>query len=197
MMGLAMNVAFPRSSAPAPLEASILARCRSRDPMAFRAFVVRYERMVFALLSRILVGRHDVEDLAQETFVRAYRAFPDFDPEGPAKVSTWLLTIATRLALDTRKKKTLSGSPIADDLPTSQPSPEDEMSRRQLGRAIERAAAALPDDQRAAFVLAEYHGVAIADIAHALSVPENTVKTRLFRAREKMREALAREWRTP
>src|SRR3954469_22929527 len=108
MMAMAMSVAFPQrtgSIAPPPLDAGVVSRCRAQDPMAFRAFVVRYERMVFALLSRMLGHGSEVEDLAQETFVRAFRAFPDFDPNGPAKASTWLLTIATRLALDSRKKK--------------------------------------------------------------------------------------------
>src|ERR1043166_8195800 len=82
------------------LDPGVISRCRAQDPMAFRAFVVRYERMVFARLSRMIGRGSEVEDLAQETFVRAFRAFPDFDPSGPAKVSTWLLTIATRLALD-------------------------------------------------------------------------------------------------
>src|SRR3954453_14488095 len=110
MMAVGMSVAFPRSregSSPAPLDGAGLARCRAQDPMAFRAFVVRYERMVFALLSRMLGHGPEVEDLAQETFVRAYRAFPDFDLTGAAKPSTWLLTIATRLALDARKKRKL------------------------------------------------------------------------------------------
>src|SRR5687767_13133277 len=109
MMAVAMAPsAFPRTREDdRALEPSILARCRAQDPMAFRAFVVRYQRMVFALLSRMLGHGPEVEDLAQETFVRAYRAFPDFDPNGPAKASTWLLTIATRLALDARKKKKL------------------------------------------------------------------------------------------
>src|SRR3954469_10697063 len=99
MMAMTMGVAFPKrvetGQKPAPLDPGIIARCRAQDPMAFRAFVVRYERMVFALLSRMLGAGPEVEDLAQETFVRAYRAFPDFDPNGPAKASTWLLTIAT------------------------------------------------------------------------------------------------------
>ncbi len=199
MMGMAMTVAFPRTRdalRPAPLDGAVLARCRAQDPMAFRAFVVRYERMVFALLSRMLGHGAEVEDLAQETFVRAYRAFPDFDPEGAAKVSTWLLTIATRLALDARKKKKLDTVPV-DEAPLARPSdPELSLERRQLGDAIAAAAAELPDDQRAALVLAELHGQSIAEIAEALAVPENTAKTRLFRAREKMRAALA-NWRKP
>jgi RNA polymerase sigma-70 factor (ECF subfamily) len=166
--------------------------------MAFRAFVVRYERMVFALLSRMLGRGPEVEDLAQETFVRAYRAFPGFDPNGAAKPSTWLLTIATRLALDARKKKKLdSGSIDGAEAASTGSTPELSLERRQLGRAIAEAAALLPDDQRAALVLAELHGLSILEIAGVLEIPENTAKTRLFRAREKMRESLKSEWRTP
>jgi RNA polymerase sigma-70 factor, ECF subfamily len=201
MMSVAMSVAFPRtrgdSAHPPPLDGAVLARCRAQDPMAFRAFVVRYERMVFALLSRMLGRGPEVEDLAQETFVRAYRAFPGFDPEGPAKVSTWLLTIATRLALDVRKKKRADDAPMSETEPPSDrlsTNPELALERRELGEAIARAAAELPDDQRAALVLAEMHGLSIAEIAGALEVPENTAKTRLFRAREKMRASLA-SWR--
>jgi RNA polymerase sigma-70 factor (ECF subfamily) len=201
MMAGAMTVGFPRSregSHPAQLDAGVLARCRAQDPMAFRAFVVRYERMVFALLSRMLGQGPHVEDLAQETFVRAYRAFPEFDVEGPAKPSTWLLTIATRLALDARKKKKLDQRPLDDtNEGTSGSTPEIALQRRELGRAIAEAAQTLPDDQRAALVLAEFHGLSIAEIAEALEIPENTAKTRLFRAREKMREELKSEWRTP
>ena len=167
--------------------------------MAFRAFVVRYERMVFALLSRMVGHGPEVEDLAQEAFVRAYRAFPEFDLDGPAKPSTWLLTIATRLALDARKKKKLDVAPLdrASDASSPGSTPDIALERRELGRAITDAAQTLPDDQRAALVLAEFHGLSIAEIAETLSIPENTAKTRLFRAREKMRQALKSEWRTP
>ena len=198
---------FPRSpnhkgkgAAASDLDRGVIDRCRQHDAMAFRAFVVRYERMVFALLSRMLGRREEalVEDLAQETFVRAYRAFPNFDPDGAAKVSTWLLTISTRLVLDDRKKKRLELEEIdgSEAKSAATPStPELHLERRELGQALAEAAAALPDDQRAALVLAEMHGLSIAEIASALDVPENTAKTRLFRAREKMRVTLA-DWRS-
>ena len=197
-----MSVAFPRSkegsASPLPFDGAVLARCCAQDPMAFRAFVVRYERMVFALLSRMMGRGPEVEDLAQETFVRAYRAFPGFDLNGAAKPSTWLLTIATRLALDARKKKKLDSGSIDDaEAASTGSTPELSLERRQLGRAIAEAAQLLPDDQRAALVLAEFHGLSILEIAEALGIPENTAKTRLFRAREKMRESLKSEWRTP
>jgi len=172
------------------IDRATLVRCKAGDPIAFRAFVVRYERAVFALLSRVLGRGAHVEDLAQETFLRAYRAFPSFDVDAPSRPSAWLLTIATRLALDARKRKRVEPFD-ADAIDTA--TPEIETARRALGRAIEAAAAELPDDQRAAFVLAEFHGASIAEIAAALDVPEATAKTRLFRAREKMRARLQKE----
>jgi RNA polymerase sigma-70 factor (ECF subfamily) len=179
------------ASRPADLDASLLVRCKAQDPVAFRAFVVRYERAVFALLSRLLGHGTHVEDLAQEAFLRAYRAFPTFDVTRDAKPSTWLLTIATRLALDAKKKRRFEPRPIGEARDVAiAATPETERARRELGRAIARAAEALSDDQRAAFVLAEFHGLSIAEIASALEIPENTAKTRLFRAREQMRESL-------
>jgi RNA polymerase sigma-70 factor, ECF subfamily len=177
-------------------ERETIAKLARGDKMAFRAFVVKHEKMVFALLSRMLGRGAEIEDLAQETFLRAYRGVASFDPEGPAKISTWLLTIATRLALDAMKRRKISlidGNEMYDA--PAHGTPEGDHARRELGRAIERAAHALPDDQRAAFVLAEYHGLSMTEIALALEVAESTAKTRLFRAREKMRDALA-EWRT-
>jgi RNA polymerase sigma-70 factor (ECF subfamily) len=161
--------------------------------MAFRAFVVRHERMVFALLSRMLKSGPEVEDLAQETFVRAFRAFPSFDPNGPAKVSTWLLTIAVRLALDLLKKRKLTVVEVDENVPAGK-TPETTLEQRQLGDALSAAATTLPDDQRAVLVLSDVHGLSQSEIAGALEIPENTVKTRLFRAREKMRAAMS-EWR--
>jgi RNA polymerase sigma-70 factor (ECF subfamily) len=202
---MAMTMAqFPQPARPSraaheELDPAMIDRCRARDPMAFRAFVVRYERPVFALLSRMMGPGAHVEDLAQETFLRAYRALPDFDARGSAKLSTWLLTIAMRLALDARKRRSFSTTPISDasEVAEAAGTPESDVERRQLGIAIARAAEALPDEQRAAFVLAEFHGMSIAEIADALGVPENTAKTRLFRAREKLRAELGTAWRTP
>ena len=174
------------------LDRATLLRAKSGDPIAFRAFVVRYERPVFAVLSRLLGPGPQIEDLAQETFLRAFRALGDFDLDGAARPSTWLLTIATRLALDAKKKLRLPLEQIAHDVGADGPSPERSATRAEIGRAIEHAAAELPDDQRAAFVLFELHGLTLAEIAGALDAPESTIKTRLFRARDKLKHALAR-----
>src|SRR4051812_16407056 len=91
------------ADAPAPASRDIdgitLRACRAGDPGAMRSFIRWYERLVFAFLSRSLGGGPHVEDLAQEVFLRAARALPDFEVDGPARVSTWLLTIATRVAI--------------------------------------------------------------------------------------------------
>jgi RNA polymerase sigma-70 factor (ECF subfamily) len=187
-----MALAMPPPKETPELDAGTLGRCKSQDKMAFRAFVVRYERPVFALLSRMLGHGPHVEDLAQEAFLRAYRAFPNFDLAGPARPSTWLLTIATRLALDVKRRRPVEPAHEPGIAPGT---PETERARRELGRAIAHAVDRLPDDQRAAFVLAELHGHSSAEIARALDVNENTAKTKLFRARTALREALAREWR--
>jgi RNA polymerase sigma-70 factor (ECF subfamily) len=186
-------LAMPGHSEDGELEPGVLARCQAGEAAALRVFVEHYQRAVFALLSRILGQRPEVEDLAQETFLRAIRALRarGFDVDGPARLSTWLLTIATRLALDVCRKRTRERwSPLVAE-PTSAVTPEHEAHRAELRGALASAVAELPDDQRVAFVLAEFHGFALEDIAAALQTPKSTVKTRLFRARAKLSQALA------
>ena len=157
-----------------------------------RAFIARYEQVVFAVLSRIVTHRDDVQDLAQETFLRAIHSVGRFDATKKAKLSTWLCTIATRVALDHLRKeqtrKRLTPMLSAVDRRT----PERLSKDQELRKAIQVAVEALPGDQRAAFVLAEFHGLSHREIGEAINAPEATVKTRLFRAREKLRHTLAK-----
>jgi len=184
-------LAMPGQRDDSELAPELLSRCQAGEPAALREFVEHYQRAVFALLSRTL-GRHsELEDLAQETFIRAIRALPAFDADGAARLSTWLLTIATRLALDACRKRTREQRSSLVAEPVSASTPEHEVQRSQLRDAIALAIDELPSDQRAAFVLAEFHGFSIEDIAAALQTREGTVKTRLFRAREKLSRALA------
>jgi RNA polymerase sigma-70 factor (ECF subfamily) len=186
---------------PAELDAATLDRCRTQDPMAFRAFVVRYQRPVFARLARLCGPGPHVDDLAQEVFLKAYRALPRFDAGQAARPSTWLLTIATRTAVDALRagvrparpaEATAADSDAGPALATE--TPERAHGRRQLARALERATAALPEDQRVAFLLFEVEGLSLAEIAATLEIPEATVKTRLFRARERLRQQLGALW---
>src|SRR5687768_15947133 len=106
------------------LDELTLVRAQRGEDAACRALVTRYQRDVFALLSRLLgpAGmRGLVEDLAQETFLRAFRALPGFDRGGPARLSSWLLTIATRLALDELRRRRPHAEPLAHELPGGPP----------------------------------------------------------------------------
>lgn len=156
-----------------------------------RELVRRNQTQVGRLLRRMLgpVGLDALtEDLAQETFLRAFRALHRFDPDGPARFSTWLLRIASRLAINelTRKRPEVAS-------PRSLPSastPESEHCRKRIGQAIATAVGELPAPFRAAFLLREYHGLDYAEIAQMLDLELGTVKSRLSRARRLLREQL-------
>ncbi len=177
------------------IDAATLAGCRAGERAATHTFVVHYQSLVFAFLSRSLGRGPHVEDLAQEVFLRASRALPDFDDGGPARVSTWLLTIAARIAIDARRKRIVPTVPLLDEATVSaEGTPETERARNELGRALEAAARALTPEHRDVFLLADLHGLPMNEIATVLSVPENTAKTRLFRARARLRELLGSLW---
>lgn len=175
-----------------PFDEVTLRRAQRGDPRAWRDLVERYQRPVHALIWRLLVGRarHRAEDLTQETFVRVLRALPNFDPAGPASLSTWILTIATRLALNELRRpepKELAPEPIASERADA------DVERKRLGAAIASGVAALPDAQRAVLVLREYHDLDYAEIADVLELDVGTVKSRLSRARAALRAHLVRE----
>jgi RNA polymerase sigma-70 factor, ECF subfamily len=173
-----------------------LTGCAARDPAALRLFVVTYQPMVFAYLSRAMGHGPHVEDLAQDVFLRAIRALPHFDRHGTARPSTWLLTIATHAAADARKRKrellTFSGDD--DEGPADSKTPETESVRNEIARAVMRAASKLPGDLRDAFILAEFHDLTMQEVANICGVPINTMKARVLRARARMRELLGKLW---
>ncbi len=194
-MGLALtaaDLAYAPEVAPAgEVSAAILERCRRGDRQALEHFVITYQNLVFAFLSRMVGRGPHVEDLAQEVFIRAHRALPRFELRPDARVSTWLLKIAVRLVQDSRKKRRPQLVPLCDDtMGDDRGHPEKAHRRREIARAFERAAAQLSDEHRMVFVLADFHGLSMASIAETVGIPENTVKTRLFRARERLRELL-------
>ena len=175
---------------PAQLDELTLRRAQKGDERAWRDLIGRYQQPVHALIWRLFAGRarHRVEDLVQETFVRVLRALPEFEPAGPATLSTWMLTIATRLALNELRKP--ESAPLEAEL-AGDDRADATAERRQLGRAIAEGVAALPDAQRAVFVLREYHGLDYVEISRVLEIELDTVKSRLSRARSTLRERLA------
>jgi RNA polymerase sigma-70 factor (ECF subfamily) len=178
------------TAGPAELDELTLERAQRGEPAACTALVKCYERVVFAVVSRMLAPsgrRAAVEDVAQETFLRVFRALSSWDPRGGAKLSTWILTIATRIALNELRRRPPS-APLVEAAATTAPVP---VELRSLRSAIERAVAALGPEFRAAFVLREFHELSYDEIARALDVDVGTVKSRLSRARAALQAALA------
>jgi RNA polymerase sigma factor (sigma-70 family) len=187
------SVGVPLPPNPAQ-ERDIILRAQAGDRAACRALIERHQRAVGSLLRRVLAGSGLdalTEDLAQETFLRAFAALPRFDPDGPARLSTWLLTIATRLALQAIERRRLPTTSL-DDRYDHASIDADELApdRRRLGEAIADAIGRLPPPHRAAFVLREYHGFEYAEIAASLGIDLGTVKSRLWRARAALQRAL-------
>ena len=199
-----MLVASTRSIAPSSpeltadeLDPSTLELCRQGQRSALERFVRCYERRVFAFLSRALGYGLSVDDLAQEVFLRAYQALGQFEPGGPARLSTWLLTIAYRVLIDARRRqRVIHLFPSVEQESTDTNDPERQLWTRELSAALARAIAELPLDQRDTFILAEFHHLSVTDIAKVTSTLESTVKTRLFRARGHLRVWLSDLWET-
>jgi len=172
------------------LDELTLRRAQRGEERAWRELIALYQDRVHALVWRLLAGRaqHRAPDLVQETFVRVVRALPKFDPHGSAKLATWILTIATRVALNELRRP--DADPIAGEPIGHAESAEQSIERKRLGDAIAAGMAALDDEQRAILVLREYHELDYADIATALDVELGTVKSRLSRARAALRSFL-------
>jgi RNA polymerase sigma-70 factor (ECF subfamily) len=181
----------------ADLDELTLARAMRGERTAFRALVERYERPVFALLGRMLfrAGRESlVEDLAQETFVRVFRALPGFGADGRRNLAAWILTIAARLAIDELRRQPPGEAESLERIALTMPAgggADDTSERRRVGVAIERAVAALSPELRATFLLREVHEMDYESIAGALRVDVGTVKSRLSRARAALQASLA------
>lgn len=173
------------------LGADVLLACQRGERAALTRFVQAYERRIFSYLSRALGPEFVVEDLAQEVFVRAYQALPRFDINGSAKLTTWLLTIAHRVGVDARRRRRLACAELeAERYPSPGLSPEQLLGQQEMGLAIARAVSTLPAEQREVFVLAEFHELSTSEIASVVGALESTVKTRLFRAKARLRLAL-------
>ena len=171
-----------------------LARAQRGEASACRELVGRYQRAVFSLLGRMMwkSGREGlVEDLAQETFLKAFRALPQFSPSGTARLSTWILTIATRLALDELRKAGGREAPLDEAAQVAGAGdPERAADRRFVERALVAAIGRLSPEQRAVVILREVHELEYDELARILEVDVGTVKSRLSRARALLREAL-------
>ncbi|WP_374592070.1 RNA polymerase sigma factor RpoE [Aquabacterium sp.] len=184
-------------------DAQLIERVKRGDSKAFEMLVVKYQRRIERLIGRMVRDVDLVADLAQETFIRAYRAIPQF--RGESAFYTWLY----RIAVNTAKKALveLKRDPIVidssrisgdDDDETSRveneltdgETPEAVLASREIAAAVNAAIEALSEDLRQAITLREIEGLSYEEIASAMNCPIGTVRSRIFRAREAIAERL-------
>ena len=175
---------------------ALMRRAARGDAGAFDALLGRHEAAVFHYLTRLVTDRALAEDLAQECWLRVWRARHSYQPT--ASFRTWLFTVARRLVLDQAKAPRLPIGPLterlAEALPGA-PSPCDQVIAGALEQAITDALARLPPEQREAVVLRDMEGLPYADIARIVGCPLGTVKSRLSAGRARL-QAAARAWLT-
>ena len=169
-----------------------LLRAQQGDAEAFSNIVAAYQVKVHNLCYRMLGDGYEAEDAAQETFLRAFRAIKRYDPDRP--FSTWLLTIASRYCIDQLRKRrlqTFSIDPFLDSgLPDQSLTPEATLSRSEDQQQVQAILECLKPMDKSAIVMRYWYGYSYEEIAEALSITINAVKSRLHRARKE----LALQW---
>ena len=180
----------------------LVAKSIGGDADSFNELVLRWERPIYALAYRTIGREEEARDVCQETFLRAFRALPGF--RGQAKFSSWLYRIALNLCRDwiRRERRAPVVQPpedvdIIEMAAETGPSEsiEDLVARKDLSRLVEAAMALLPEEQRTAIVLKEYHGLTFQEIAELVGCPLSTVKTRLYQGLLVLRRELAKNSR--
>jgi len=169
------------------------------DAESFNQLIVRWERPIYALAYRVIGREEDARDVCQETFLRAFRAIGGF--RGQSKFSSWLYRIALNLCRDWIRRERRApvvqapeGVDLVDLASAREPveSIEDLVARHDLSRRVARAMAVLPEEQRTAIILKEYHGLTFQEIATLVGCPLSTVKTRLYQGLVVLRRELSR-----
>ncbi|QDQ87979.1 RNA polymerase sigma factor RpoE [Alcaligenaceae bacterium SJ-26] len=172
----------------------LVVRVQRGDKAAFDLLVLKYQRKIMRLVSRMVRDQAEVEDVVQEAFIKAYRALPQF--RGDSAFYTWLYRIAINTArnwlsaagrrpsapsaIETEDGETFDETDNLTDIST----PESVLASRQVAAAVNEAIETLPDELRTAIVLREIEGMSYEDIAQSMGCPIGTVRSRIFRARE-------------
>ena len=172
----------------------LVVRAQQGDKQAFGLLVAKYERRVARLLSRLIRDPAEVEDVAQETFIKAYRSLPSF--RGDSAFYTWLYRIGINTAKNhlqsSSRRAQASASFTLEDAEGFEDAeqlrdtttPEGVLMSKELALTVNRAMKALPQDLRTAALLREIEGLSYEEIAEAMNCPIGTVRSRIFRARE-------------
>jgi RNA polymerase sigma-70 factor (ECF subfamily) len=184
-------------------DTAAMLRLRNGDDTALNELMTRWQKPLTGYLWRQTQSEADALDLAQDTFVRVYEHRNKYKPS--AKFSTWLYTIATNLCRNHARWRlrhptvsietapfSNSDAKLSDQLPAGNATPSEMAQTAELASAVRDAILALPEDQRTATVLHEYEGAAYSDIADVLGCSVKAVENKLYRARQTLREKLAR-----
>lgn len=157
---------------------------------AFRFLVLRYQKPLFKVLGTLIFDRQLVEEIAQESFLRAYKSLSSYDPDYGASFSTWLFTIARNLALNELEKRKVRKANADENPETEEPiadNPEKDLDSAQAKFLVRKAVSQLPQEFRAAVVLSCLEGHSISEIAQIEGCSEGTVKSRIFRGKQMLR----------
>ena len=176
------------------IDQQLVERAQKGDKRAFDLLVVKYQRKLTRLLSRFIRNASEVDDVAQEAFIKAYRALPSF--RGESAFYTWLYRIGintaknylvamgrrapTSTGLDAEEAETFDDNDRLRDMNT----PEAELMSKQMASVVNETLRTLPDELRTAITLREIEGLSYEEIAEAMNCPIGTVRSRIFRARE-------------
>lgn len=178
----------------APDDAALLRAHVAGDPDAFGELVRRHRDRLWAVALRTTGDPEEASDALQDALISAYRNAGSF--RGESAVTTWLHRVVVNACLDRmRRRRARPTVPLPEEDGETGgrgvPDPRDDLGRLELRLEIERALAALPDDQRAAIVLVDVEGLPVAEAAEVLGIPEGTVKSRCSRGRARLAVALA------
>jgi len=170
-----------------PTDIDLVTRIKNGDTSAFEPIVGRYRDRIFTLCRYMLYDKEDVQDAAQEVFLKVYRSLERYSPD--SSFYTWLYRIAVNVCIDYNKKlrPALLDAEFLDAVPSLDPSPEHLYESKETGRVIEEALNRLPDNLKMAIILKEIDGFSYEEIAEVLNISIGTVKSRISRAREKLR----------
>ncbi len=178
-------------------DAPLVERVKQGDVKAFEMLVIKYQRRIERLIGRMVRDVDLVPDIAQETFIRAYRALPQF--RGDSAFYTWLYRIAVNTAkkalMELKRDPLVTESaragrdedddgPRVQDEPSDSATPEAVLASKQIAAAVNFAVEALSEDLRQAITLREIDGLSYEEIAEIMNCPIGTVRSRIFRARE-------------
>lgn len=162
-------------------------RCLSGDIDAFEEILDRYEKPVYNLVVRLGADREEARDICQQVFVNVYQHLAAYDPG--RRFFSWLYRAAVNETINhMRSRRTFE--PVTEAVENARPNPEQAMEAAEQGREIERALRAIDVKYRLALIVRHFLQLSYEEAAYVLSVPEKTVKSRLFTARQLLREAL-------